>query len=87
MRDVWERAVAHLVTVVVERTGAESGWYIHCRQVLGWFLSAAGIPEDRHADLIGSATGGVFSSWAEPGDQVIGEIAGRLADTVLRHDD
>ncbi|MFG2105234.1 hypothetical protein [Micromonospora chersina] len=33
--DAWERAVGNLVTVVVDLTGAKSGWEHHCRQMLG----------------------------------------------------
>ncbi|WP_305789754.1 hypothetical protein [Symbioplanes lichenis] len=84
--DVWERAVAHLVTVVVDRTGAGSGWYGHCEQVLGWFLAAAGIPADRHGQLIEHAVGGRFESWVEPKGAQVREVAERLA-TRLWHPD
>ncbi|MGY0004036.1 hypothetical protein [Micromonospora sp. I033] len=77
--DAWERAVANLVTVVVDRTGAESGWEHHCRQVLGWFLTAAGVPAARHERLIDAAIGGRFASWVTPSNLVIGEVAERLA--------
>jgi hypothetical protein len=73
--DIWERAVAHLVTVVVDRTGAESGWHAHCRLVLGWFLSAAGIAAEQHAKLIDDAIGGRFRSWASPSGMEIADIA------------
>lgn len=82
--DVWERAVAHLVTVVVDRTGAESGWYRHCRQVLGWFLSAAGIPPEQHGRLLDDAIDGRFHSWSEPERLVVAEVAERLAATMKR---
>ena len=82
--DVWERAVAHLVTVVIDRTGAASGWYQHCRQVLGWFLSAAGIPAGRHEELLDDAIDGRFESWVEPPRPVVADVAERLAGSVLR---
>jgi hypothetical protein len=85
--EVWERAVAHLVTVVVDRTGAVSGWYRHCRQVLGWFLSAAGIPPEQHGRLLDDAIGGRFHSWSEPERLVVAEVAERLAATMVRHSD
>ncbi|WP_432968413.1 hypothetical protein [Dactylosporangium sp. CA-233914] len=78
----WERAVAHLVTAVVERTGADSGWYTHCRQVLGWFLAAAGIPAEQHTALLGEAIGGRFHSWLEPEPPVVADVSGRLARTM-----
>ncbi|MEU7903510.1 hypothetical protein [Actinoplanes sp. NPDC049118] len=82
--DIWERAVAHLVTAVADRTGGESGWYAHCRQVLGWFLSAAGIPSERHERLLEDAIGGRFDSWAEPERFVVTEVAERLAEAMVR---
>ncbi|MGI5241710.1 hypothetical protein [Dactylosporangium sp. CA-139066] len=72
------------MTVVVERTGAESGWYTHCEQVLGWFLSAAAIPADRHATLIDAAIGGRFESWVEPPAPVVTDVAERVARSVVR---
>ena len=81
--DIWERAVAHLLTVVVDRTGAESGWHGHCRLVLGWFLSAAGITAEQHAKLIDDAIGGRFRSWAWPSGMEIADIAERLAHLVV----
>jgi hypothetical protein len=77
--DVWQRAVAHLITVVVDRTHAEDAWYRHCAQVLGWFLSCAGVPDDRHRELVQEAIGGRFYSWLAPPDQTVREVADRLA--------
>jgi hypothetical protein len=85
--DVWERAVARLVTAVVDRTGAESGWYGHCKQVLGWFLTAADIPEARHQDLIEKAVGGRFASWVTPSNLLIADVAEQLATHVVRSGD
>lgn len=85
--DVWERAVAHLVTVVVDQTGADSGWYRHCRQVLGWFLFAAGVPPEQHGRLLDDAIDGRFHSWSEPERLVVAKVAQRLAGTMVRHRD
>jgi len=81
--DVWERAVAHLVTVVVDRTGAESGWHGHCGLVLRWFLSAAGIPAEQQTRLIDDAIGGRFRSWAWPSAMETADIAQRLAQMLV----
>jgi hypothetical protein len=67
------------VRVVAARTEAESGWYGHCHQVLGWLLTVAAIPEDRHALLISGAIGGRFESWTEPEPRLVNEIADELA--------
>lgn len=85
--DVWEHAVAHLVTEVVEQTGADSGWYTHCQQVLGWFLSAAGIPTPQHDQFINDAIGGRFHSWTEPEPPLVADVAQRLAETIQRNSD
>lgn len=80
----WERAAARLVTVVVERTGAESAWYNHGEQVLTWFLTAAGVPRGSHDQLVNGAIGGRFESWVAPPGEVITEVAGQLAAGVAR---
>jgi len=81
-RDAWERAVAHLITVVVDRTEADSAWYSHAEQVLGWFLTAAGVPAHRHAGLIDEAIG-----WAPPSPPVVADVAERIATSVTRTPD
>ena len=85
--DVWERAVAHLVTVVVERTEASSGWYTHCEQVLSWFLTAAGVPPARHEKLLEDAIDGRFLSWEAPDAEIVADVAGQLAGTILSRRD
>lgn len=83
VRDDWERAVAQLVTVVAERTDANDSWYEHCRQVLGWFLSAAGVPDEQHDELVLDATSGRFRSWLGMSDEECAEIGVRLAEGAL----
>jgi hypothetical protein len=81
----WERAVAHLVTAVGDRTQYESGWYGCCRTALGWFLTAAGIQtEEERNELITHAIGGRFSSWVEPSQMDVQSVAERLAEQVVR---
>jgi hypothetical protein len=83
----WERAVAQLVTVVVEGTGAEDAWYNLCGQVLDWFLTAAGVPEALRGHLVAEAIDGRFESWCEPPDDVVADVAARLAAGVAAHRD
>jgi hypothetical protein len=80
--DGWERAVAHLVTAVGDRTGYQSGWYTCCEIVLGWFLEAAGVEAAGRPELIEHAIGGRFASWAEPSRAVVATVAERLAERV-----
>ncbi|GAA1510206.1 hypothetical protein GCM10009827_025500 [Dactylosporangium maewongense] len=83
----WERAVAQLVTVVVDSTGAEDAWYELCGQVLHWFLAAAGVPEALRGTLVGEAIDGRFESWCEPADDLVTDVAGRLAAGVVGRGD
>ncbi|MEV4134200.1 hypothetical protein AB0J72_18765 [Dactylosporangium sp. NPDC049742] len=80
--DGWERAVAHLVTAVGDRTQYESGWYGCCTTVLWWFLEAAGIESARRTELIEHAVGGRFRSWVEPKRAVVLSVAEDLAQRV-----
>lgn len=77
--DRWERAVAHLVTAVGDRTQYESGWYNCCMTVLGWFLDAAGIQSARREELLQHAVAGRFDSWVEPPRAVVESVAEELA--------
>ena len=61
-----ERAVTRLVTVVVDRTHAESSWYGLCGATLTWFLSSTGLGPEAAAEAVEAAIGGRFESWAEP---------------------
>ncbi|MER5712215.1 hypothetical protein [Streptomyces sp. NPDC002122] len=81
----WERACTRLVTVVADRTQAESGWYGHCMQVLEWFLAYNGIDEERAREIVGSAVGGRFGSWIAPDVTVVGAVSFHFAQTVGGH--
>ncbi|MEV4279957.1 hypothetical protein [Actinoplanes xinjiangensis] len=81
--EAWERAVAHLVTAVGDRTRYESGWYGCCLTVLGWFLEAAGIDRVRHQELLDHAVGGRFESWTEPPRDVVEAVAVQVARGVV----
>jgi hypothetical protein len=78
-QDLWERAAVHLVTHVVERTGAGDAWYGHCEQVLSWFLTRWGVPADTAQALVEEAIGGRFESWTGPEPALLGDVAQRLA--------
>lgn len=77
--DGWERATAHLVTEVGDRTQYQSGWYDCVTTVLGWFLEAAGVEPARRKDLLEHALGGRFQSWVEPPREVVDAVAGDFA--------
>ncbi|MFF3354161.1 hypothetical protein ACFYWN_16220 [Streptomyces sp. NPDC002917] len=78
----WERACTRLVTVVADRTRAESGWYTHCKQVLGWFIAYNGIDEERAREIVERAIGGRFGSWIAPDAAAVDIVSSRFAQTV-----
>ncbi|MEV5989032.1 hypothetical protein AB0L85_29200 [Streptomyces sp. NPDC052051] len=74
-----ERAATRLVTVVVDRTGAECGWYGLCRTVLTWFLSSTGMGPEGAKDAVDTAIGGRFESWTTPSRTLIDAVGEELA--------
>ncbi|WP_079177696.1 hypothetical protein [Streptomyces mangrovisoli] len=74
-----ERAATRLVTVVVDRTGAEAGWYRTCRLVLIWFLTSAGLTPDEARTAAESAIDGRFKSWVAPPATLIDSVGEDLA--------
>ncbi|MDL4775305.1 hypothetical protein [Actinomadura xylanilytica] len=81
-RRTWEEGAAHLVTAVVEQTGAGDAWYGHCRQVLAWFLARWDIPEDQADELVHEAVAGRFESWVAPSSETVEKVAARLAESL-----
>ncbi|MEU4213683.1 hypothetical protein AB0F13_27520 [Streptomyces sp. NPDC026206] len=75
----WERAVARLVTLVLDRTSCEAGWYGHCRLVLRWYLESTGAEPDQAQEWVDEAIGGRFESWREPRLPLINDVAERIA--------
>ncbi|WP_328450433.1 hypothetical protein [Amycolatopsis sp. NBC_00438] len=78
-RRVPERATTDLVTAVVERTGAGDAWYLHCKQVLTWFLTRWGVTAETAEAEVERAVSGDFESWTAPDTGLVDEVAGRLA--------
>ncbi|WP_329438584.1 hypothetical protein [Streptomyces canus] len=74
-----ERATTRLVTVVVDRTGAECGWYGLCRTVLTWFLSSTGMGPEAAKDAVDAAIGGRFKSWTTPSQTLVDAVGEDLA--------
>ncbi|MEV6104465.1 hypothetical protein AB0M28_07055 [Streptomyces sp. NPDC051940] len=81
----WERACTRLVTMVADRTEAESGWYGHCMQVLHWFLASHGISEERAEQIVEKAVGGRFDSWMAPDATVVDEVSTRFAQAISQN--
>ncbi|MGW2253277.1 hypothetical protein ACWCXH_24220 [Kitasatospora sp. NPDC001660] len=74
-----ERAVSRLVTLVVDRTGAEAGWYWLCGLVLTGYLSSLGITGEAAKQVVDAAIGGRFTSWAEPTRSDVDAVGEALA--------
>jgi hypothetical protein len=80
-----QRAATRLVTMAVDRTCAESGWYRLCERVLTWYLSSAGLEGEEAAAVVEGAIGGRFKSWAVPGSDVVEAVGEDLAFDVTGH--
>ncbi|MEX0172047.1 hypothetical protein MRBLMG1_004748 [Streptomyces sp. LMG1-1-1.1] len=74
-----ERAATRLVTVVMDRTGAECGWYGLCHTVLTWFLSSTGMGAEGAKKAVNAAIGGRFKSWTMPSRTLIDAVGEDLA--------
>ncbi|MGX7675839.1 hypothetical protein [Plantactinospora sp. DSM 117369] len=76
---VWEAAITHLLIGTVSRIEDEDGWQGWCHRVLTWFLTAAGLPQERSEMLVGSAVDARFDGWVALTRADIADIAERLA--------
>jgi hypothetical protein len=74
-----ERAATRLVTVVVDRTGNECGWYGLCHTVLTWFLTSTGMGPDGAREAVEAAIGGRFESWTAPPQTLVNDVGEDLA--------
>ncbi|WP_416983660.1 Fic family protein [Streptomyces sp. T028] len=86
-RILWECAARNLILQVTDRTGAGSGWYGHCHQVLTWFLSRWGVAPDAARKMVEQAIGGRFRSWSGPDRVLVDDVAERLAGSLRPDDD
>ncbi|MFF2504258.1 hypothetical protein ACFVTY_12905 [Streptomyces sp. NPDC058067] len=68
---VRERAVAPLVTLVVERTGAGETWRAVCARVLAWYLESTGMTPDAAEDLADDVVDSEFESWIAPDEEAV----------------
>ncbi|MFJ1757734.1 Fic family protein [Kitasatospora sp. NPDC088134] len=77
-RILWESTARNVILQVADWTGAESGWYRHCEQVLIWFLTYWGVALETAGSLVRRAVGGRFKSWTAPDTVLAADIAERL---------
>jgi hypothetical protein len=71
-----ERAVAPLVTLVVERTGAGELWRGACAQALTWYFESTGMSSLEAEELADEVVDSAFESWIAPDAEAI-DRAGR----------
>ncbi|MER7478115.1 hypothetical protein ABTX60_10725 [Streptomyces sp. NPDC126510] len=74
-RRMRERAVAPLVTLVVERTGAGETWRGACAQTLIWYLESTGLSPLEAEELADEVVDSQFESWVAPDAEVVGSAA------------
>lgn len=77
-----ERAVARLVTAVVERTGCEEVWITLLVTTLRWYFEACGFGPEEADAAAETAMSGRFESWVRPDEQVVRDYAESLATEV-----
>lgn len=77
--DALQRALATLITAIVERTGASDAWYFHCEQVLSWYLQYLGVDAGEAPPMVAAAVGGIFESWTQPDLPTISQVGASLA--------
>lgn len=75
---IWRRAAIELIAMVVDQTSAGDAWYTHCQQVLGWYLSRWGVPDQTAFKAVRKAVRGRFESWIEPPADLVGEVVTEL---------
>lgn len=83
----WNRAVEHLVILVVEGTEASDAWYEHCELVLEWFLTYWGLDAKEAEKHVRLAIRDDFKSWAEPDRQTVQNVAQRLTASLWKKED
>lgn len=75
----WEAAITHVVLTSVghrEDYDQAQGW---CGRVLIWFLNAAGLPDERSAELVDGSMARWYHGWARMGAADVADVAERLA--------
>lgn len=68
------RAVAPLVTLVVERTGAGETWQAPCADAIAWYLESTGMPADEAAELADESVDSEFQSWISPDAEAVSRV-------------
>lgn len=65
------RAVAPLVSLVVERTGAGEMWRAACSDVFAWYLESTGMSPTEAEDLADDVVDSEFDSWIAPDAEAV----------------
>ncbi|MCT7355116.1 hypothetical protein N4P33_23610 [Streptomyces sp. 15-116A] len=75
LRRLRERAVAPLVTLVVERTAAGELWLGPCSTALAWYLESTGMSPDEAEDCADEVVDSAFQSWVAPDEEAVSRAA------------
>ncbi|MHC5902666.1 hypothetical protein ACVNF4_01920 [Streptomyces sp. S6] len=73
-------AVAPLVTLVVERTGAGELWRAPCADAIAWYLESTGMPADKAEELADEVVDSEFESWISPDAEAVGRVRSAIED-------
>jgi hypothetical protein len=75
----WEAAIAHLLTASAAGAEDEGSWQGWSRNVLIWFLTAAGLPELRSVMLVHEGLDSRYDHWKVLSPADVADIAERIA--------
>ncbi|WP_075733975.1 hypothetical protein [Streptomyces acidiscabies] len=74
IRKARARAVAPLVTLVVERTDAGELWLPACEDAIAWYLETTGMPAIEAEELADTLVDSEFRSWVSPDAEAVGRV-------------
>ncbi|MGV9271899.1 hypothetical protein [Streptomyces griseosporeus] len=71
LRRMRARGAASVISMVVERTGADEMWCGECARALAWFLEITGMTPDEAEELADSVVDAEFESWVAPSSDAL----------------
>jgi hypothetical protein len=73
------KAVARVVTWVIETTHCDDAWYGYLERALSWLLEHLGIDSGQAREIVTAVVAGRFESWIQPEPQELEGVADELA--------
>jgi hypothetical protein len=73
------KAVARLVTWVIEATGCDDAWYAYLERTLSWLLEHLGLDPGQARAVVDQVVKGRFESWIQPQPGELEQMTDELA--------